>query len=253
MKFIISPAKNLSLDTNVSTDIKTTPHFIKKAEVLNAVLKKKSAKDLRQLMDINQKLAEQNWERNQNWNPNPNEFQGLQAFLLFKGEVYRGLDAETIPDNCFDYLQHNLKILSGLYGLLNAFDFIMPYRLEMGIPLQVKTYKNLYQFWGDSITTYLNDLSEKDEPIINLSSHEYCKAVKTKKLKGRWIDIDFKEERDGKLKSIVTYMKHARGSMVRLSAVNKIERAEDLKSLIVDDYIYREEISTDSKWIFVKG
>ncbi len=233
-------------------DRSTQPHFIDKAEELHEVVKKMSPKKLMSLMHISQKLADENWERNQEWKPEPDTNEGSQAAMIFRGEVYRGFDFANIPSESYDYLASNMKILSGLYGLLNAFDRIMPYRLEMGTALKYKRKKNLYAFWGDDITEYLNSQLQENEPVIDIASNEYTKAINQKILKGKWIEVDFKDEREGKLKSIMTYFKHARGAMLRECAINKVETMEELKSLIVDNYSYKEELSTESKLVFVR-
>ncbi len=252
MKFVLSPAKTMDINPLQPVSKRTQPHFIQEAATLNGVLQKKSPKQLMNLMSISQKLADENWERNQEWNTQPSKEEGLQAFMIFRGEVYRGIDAEHLPPETFDYLESNMKILSGLYGLLGAFDFIMPYRLEMGTNLKYRRKENLYQFWGDKITDYLNDLMQEDEILVDVASNEYMKSINKKKLKGRLIEVDFKDERDGKLKSIMTYFKHARGALVHQCAINKVETEEELKSLIIDDYTYQEALSTKDKWVFVR-
>ncbi len=233
-------------------DVKTQPHFIEQAVTLNSVLQKKSPKQLMKLMSISQKLAEENWERNQQWSPKPQKDEGAQAIMIFRGEVYRGLNFGDLPDETNDYIGDNVKIISGMYGLLNAFDFIMPYRLEMGTDLKYRRKDNLYEFWGNQITDYLNSLMQEGELLIDVASNEYKKAIDFKKLKARTIHIDFKEERDGKLKSIMTYFKHARGAMIHQCALNHVQTEQELKSLIIDDYTYQAELSTENKWVFVR-
>ncbi len=252
MKFILSPAKLMDINSTVGVDRKSVPHFIQKAEVLQEVMKKKSPKDLMKLMNISQKLAEENWERYQDWKPNPNEEEGLQAFLIFKGEVYRGLEAETLPTDSYDYLAENMHILSGLYGLLNAFDFIMPYRLEMGARLKYRRKNNLYEYWGTDLTYYLNSFLQENEYVVDLASNEYSKVIDKKALKGKYVEIAFKDYREGKLRSIMTFFKHARGAMMRECAVSKVETLDELKSLVIDDYTFDEKISTEQKLIFTR-
>ncbi len=252
MKFLLSPAKMMDVTPIADVQRKTVPHFIAQAEVLHEVLKKKNPKQLQKLMGISPKLAEENWERNQKWTTKPTKEEGLQAFMIFRGEVYRGFEAENIPFECYDYLEENMKILSGMYGVLGAFDYIMPYRLEMGTKLKYRRKENLYEYWGDSLTDYFNEIMQENEVLVDLASNEYTKVLNKKQLKARWLELVFKDEREGKLRSIMTYFKHARGAMMRACAINKVETLEELQSLSVDGYTYSEAHSTDHKWIYVK-
>ena len=86
---------------------------------------------LAKLMSISDKLAELNWERNQQFSIPFNPENARPAVYAFNGDVYQGLDANTIPEDKLDKLQDTLRILSGLYGVLRPLDLIQPYRLEM--------------------------------------------------------------------------------------------------------------------------
>src|SRR5690606_21407585 len=162
-------------------------------------------KYLSELMEISQKLADENWERNQNWNPKPSKKESAQAIFAFTGEVYRGLDARTMDQDSLKYLQKNYRILSGLYGLLKPSDKIMLYRLEMGRNFEFENYKNLYEFWRHRITEQFNSELKSKDIILNLASNEYFKVLDKKKLKAPVIDFDFYEMKSGKPKTIVVY------------------------------------------------
>ncbi|NJN49972.1 MAG: peroxide stress protein YaaA, partial [Polaribacter sp.] len=183
MKIIISPAKSLDFETKANTSLFTKPAFLNQSEKLNKKLKATSIKKLSDLMSISAALAELNYNRNQSWHANYDENEGKQAAYAFTGEVYRGLDINTLEAKNLPYIQENLRIVSGLYGILKPLDIMLPYRLEMGTKLKVGRTADLYQFWGNQLSQFLNDEMQSDEILVNLASTEYSKAVLTKNLK----------------------------------------------------------------------
>ena len=252
MKIVTSPAKLMNIENRTDLLRSTTPKFVDDAAFIHSFLKNKSPKYLSELMEISTKLADENWERNQKWKAKPNAKESASAMFAFTGEVYRGLDAKTLDKKAVDYLQKNYRILSGLYGLLKPSDKIMLYRLEMGRPFQFDEYKNLYGFWSEKITNQLNAEMKKNEILLNLGSNEYFKVIDRKKLNHKIIDFEFYELREGKLKTIVVYTKHARGLMVRFCAENQAKTLNDVKSFNYEGYRIDEEKSTDTKLVFTR-
>lgn len=230
----------------------STPKFIKEAEYIQSFLKEKSPRFLSELMEISPKLADENWERNQNWKPNPKPKESASAMFAFVGEVYRGLDANTLSEEAVKYLQKNYRMISGLYGLLKPSDRIMLYRLEIGRKFEFGDYKNLYDFWTEKITDYLNSDLKNNELILNLASNEYFKAIDKKQLKGKVINFDFYEMKTGKPKTIVVYTKHARGLVVRFCAETQAKTLNDVKAFNYDGYLIDEERSTESNLVFTR-
>ncbi len=252
MKIITSPAKLMNVENSTDLLRTTTPKFIEEAAYIQTYLKEKSPKYLSELMEISPKLADENWERNQKWKSKPTAKESAPAMFAFTGEVYRGLDAKTLDKNAVDYLQKNYRILSGLYGLLRPSDKVMLYRLEMGRPFEFEQYKNLYEFWREKITDQLNSEMKKGELLLHLASNEYGKVVDRKKLNHKVIDFDFYELKDGKLKTIVVYTKHARGLVVRFCAETNAKTLEDVKAFNYEGYRIDEEKSTDTKLVFTR-
>ena len=252
MKIITSPAK--LMNTENATDLlrSTTPKFIEEAEFIHSFLKPKSPKYLSELMEISPKLADENWERNQKWKSKPTTKESAPAMFAFTGEVYRGLDAKTLDKKAVDYLQKNYRMLSGLYGLLKPSDKVMLYRLEMGRPFEFDEYKNLYSFWTEKVTEQLNSEMKKNEILLFLCSNEYGKVIDRKKLNHKIIDFEFYELREGKLKTIVVYTKHARGLVVRFCAENNAKTLNDVKAFNYEGYRIDEEKSTDTKLVFTR-
>lgn len=252
MKIITSPAKLMNVENSTDLLRSTTPKFIEEAALIQSYLKHKSPKYLSELMEISPKLADENWERNQKWKDKPTAKESAPAMFAFTGEVYRGLDAKTLDKNAVDYLQKNYRMLSGLYGLLKPSDKVMLYRLEMGRHFEFDQYKNLYEFWREKITEQLNSEMKKGEILLHLASNEYGKVIDRKKLNHTVIDFDFYEMKDGKLKTIVVYTKHARGLMVRFCAESDAKTLNDVKAFNYEGYLIDEEKSTDTKLVFTR-
>ena len=252
MKLVISPAKSLNYESELPTGFSSESCFLNEAKQLNALLKKKSAKTLSELMHISPKLGALNYERNQNWSLPFSSENARQAIYAFDGDVYRGLDAYSISEEKLDILQDTVRIISGLYGLLKPLDLIQPYRLEMGIKFPVGKNKNLYEFWRKKITTALNDELYEDELLVNLASQEYFKAIDVKALKAPIIHIDFKEFKNGQFKTIAIFSKRARGLMTRYIVDSNAQNVEDLKNFNTDRYILDDQLSTENKLVFTR-
>jgi len=252
MKIVISPAKSLDFDSELPTDAFTQAIFLEKSLKISKVLKKKSAKQLSKLMHISGNLGQLNFERNQEWSLPFTTKNSRQAIYAFKGTVYEGLDAYTIPLAKIEQLQSKLRILSGQYGLLKPLDLMQAYRLEMGTKLKIGTKENLYKFWDTSITDALNKELKEGEPFVNLASNEYFKVVKPKLLKVPVVTPVFKDYKGDKLKVIAFFAKKARGMMVRYIIDNNIEVVEDLKKFNVDSYAYDSNLSTDTELVFTR-
>ncbi|MFD2552576.1 peroxide stress protein YaaA [Bizionia sediminis] len=252
MKLLISPAKSLDYETKVPTTKHTEAVFLNEAERLNSVLKTKSAKDLSELMAISANLGQLNYERNQEWALPFNTKTARQAIYAFNGDVYRGLDAYTIPADKIETMQQTVRILSGLYGVLKPLDLILPYRLEMGTKLGVDENKNLYEFWKTKITDALNAELEDDDILLNLASNEYFKAVNTKELKVPVVQIDFKEYKNETYKTIAVYAKAARGLMARFVIDTQAKNLDDIKAFNLDGYGLSDALSSKNKLVFTR-
>lgn len=248
---LLSPAKTLDLDP-VETTVHSLPRLMDDTETLVAVLKKKSARQLKNLMKVSDNIAALNVERFQSFATPFTPDNAKPAALAFKGDVYLGLEAETFSAEDMEFAQSHIRILSGLYGVLKPLDLMQAYRLEMGTPLKKGRKKNLYQFWDRRITDLINeDLNESGgDTIINLASKEYFHAVKPALLQGRLINIHFRENRNGQYKVISFNAKKARGRMAHLIVKEKVTLAEDLKELVANDYCYNESMSTETDWMF---
>jgi cytoplasmic iron level regulating protein YaaA (DUF328/UPF0246 family) len=252
MKIVISPAKSLNFEKQLPTLSHTEPEFLKQATTIQNTLKKKKPKQLSELMDISEKLAELNWQRNQKWNPPFTLENARQAIYAFDGDVYTGLDVYGLAIDKLAVLQNKLRILSGLYGLLKPLDLMQAYRLEMGTSLPIGKNKDLYGFWKKTITQSLNNELEKGELFINLASNEYFTAVDLKSLKVPVITPEFKDYKDGKLKMISFFAKKARGMMVRYIINTNAETIDDLKGFNYEGYAFDANLSKGNTLVFTR-
>ncbi len=253
MKIVVSPAKSLDFETKLPTQNFTEPVFLSESEKLNAILKNKSPKKLSDLMSISDKLAQLNWQRNQEFSVPFTTDNARPAVYAFNGDVYTGLDAYTIPEEKIEVLQDTLRILSGLYGILKPLDLIQPYRLEMGTKLKISSKNNLYEFWKEAITQKLNEELDNNELFINLASNEYFSAIDVKTLKVPVITPQFKDWKGDKLKIISFFAKKARGMMVRYVIDTGAKTIEDLKGFNYDGYGFSDEYTTKpNELVFVR-
>lgn len=254
MLLVISPAKTLDYETPLATSRFTQPAFIEHSKALVAVLRDYAPSQLSELMGISDKLAGLNAARFGSWSPTFTPDNARPAILAFKGDVYTGLQAEDFSEADFDYAQQHLRMLSGLYGLLRPLDLMQPYRLEMGTALANPRGKDLYAFWGERISQWLNTaLAEQgDEVLVNLASKEYFSAVKKSALAARIIDCEFRDQKNGEYKIISFHAKKARGLMARYVVTQRIDQPDGLKGFDEAGYRYSAERSSTDNLVFLR-
>ncbi|MEH6548491.1 MAG: peroxide stress protein YaaA [Pseudomonadales bacterium] len=252
MLMVISPAKTLDFDSPLVSRQKSQPRFLSQSEQLIKQLRPLAPHDVSSLMSISDKLGVLNYDRFQSWQPPFDLNNARQALLAFKGDVYTGMAAETFSADDFKFAQKHLRILSGLYGLLRPMDLIQPYRLEMGTRFENTAGKNLYEFWGDSLTQNMNKdvKGAGDEVLINLASNEYFKAVKPKQLKARVVTPEFRDLKNGQYKMISFYAKKARGMMAAYIIRNRINEPDAIRGFDSAGYVFNEGLSVGDKWVF---
>lgn len=255
MLVLISPAKTLDYDSPLATAEHTQPQLLDKSQELVDVCRELTAQDLTDLMSISAKLAELNKQRFCNWEPIFNLENARQAILAFKGDVYAGLQAQDFTQQDFEFAQKHLRMLSGLYGVLRPLDLMQPYRLEMGTRLNNRAGKDLYGFWGNTITDHVNQAlqAQDDDIVVNLASDEYFKAVKVNHLQGRLIKPVFLDEKNGQYKIISFYAKKARGLMSRFIIKNQLTQIEQLKDFNLEGYQFSSAQSSDDELIFMRA
>lgn len=250
MLIVLSPAKSLDLESPLSTQQHTTPEFIPQAAELIAVLRDYSPARISELMHLSDALSVLNVGRYAHWQPDHAE--ARPAVMSFNGDVYTGLDAPSLDAKGLKYAQRHVRILSGLYGLLRPLDRMHPYRLEMGTKLLNKGGKDLYAFWGTTITEALNRqlAATESTALVNLASTEYFRSVKPKLLAAPVIEPVFQDWKNGQYKIISFFAKRARGMMARYAAENGVTDPEQLKEFDVDGYAFDPGASGSSNWVF---
>lgn len=252
MKIVLSPAKSLDFESKLPVSAFTEARFLSDSERLNKLLKKKSVRVLSKLMSISDNLGRLNYERNQEWSLPFTQANARPAVYAFSGDVYRGLDAYNLPKNKIEKLQNNVRIISGLYGILRPLDLIQPYRLEMGTKFPVGVKKNLYEFWRKKVTQTLNEELEEDEVFVNLASNEYFKAIDLKTLNANVITPVFKDLKNGEYKMIMTFAKLGRGLMTRYLIDTNAKTVEDIKGFNYEGYGLSEAMSTETELVFIR-
>jgi cytoplasmic iron level regulating protein YaaA (DUF328/UPF0246 family) len=254
MLLVISPAKTLDYDTPPVTARFTQPQHLDDAQLLIEQLRELTPLQIAELMHLSDKLAGLNAARFASWHPDFTLDNAKQGLLAFKGDVYTGLQAEDFSEADFEFAQDHLRMLSGLYGILRPLDLMQPYRLEMGTKLPNARGKDLYAFWGERISHWLNDAlaAQGDDVLLNLASNEYFSAVKRKALNARIIDTEFRDLKNGQYKIISFYAKKARGLMARYVIKERISDIEQLKAFDYQGYYYSAEQSGADKLVFLR-
>ena len=254
MLMVISPAKTLDYDTPPPTRRFTQPEHLDHSQQLIDQLRELSPQQISELMHLSDKLAALNVARYGSWHADFSPNNAKQALLAFKGDVYTGLNAGDFSEDDFEFAQQHLRMLSGLYGVLRPLDLMQPYRLEMGTKLANPRGKDLYAFWGERISQWLNEAlaAQGDDVLLNLASNEYFGAVKRHALNARVIEVDFKDMKNGHYKIISFYAKKARGLMSRYVIKERIETPEQLKDFTYDGYRYSPDASSTDHLVFLR-
>jgi cytoplasmic iron level regulating protein YaaA (DUF328/UPF0246 family) len=255
MLYLLSPAKSLDYDTPVSAPVArraTDPLFVEQATELIGVMRRKSAAEVAALMDLSDNLAKLNVDRYAAWQPDATPLNSKPAVLAFNGDVYDGLEARSLKTADLAWAQDHLVLLSGLYGALRPLDRLQPYRLEMGTAVKTRRGKDLYAYWGDTVTNHLNErlAAERSPVIVNLASIEYARVALRKPLAARVIDCVFEDWKSGEYKVISFFAKRARGLMARHAVLRRINSPKKLESFAADGYALDPDVSTRDRLVF---
>lgn len=252
MIVLLSPAKKLDFETPVPHPEQTKPLLLDKTNELALELKKLNSSDIGKLMKLSTNLSELNYSRFQSFKQGFNPDTSKQAAFAFNGDTYTGLDINSFSKSELKQAQKQIRILSGLYGILRPMDLIQPYRLEMGTKYKFQDFKNLYEYWGHEVTEQLNSEIKSKTPIINCASNEYFGVIDEKKLKSEVITPVFKELRNGEFKIISFNAKKARGMMAAFVVKNKLQSPKDLESFDLDNYKFNKKLSTSTLPTFTR-
>jgi hypothetical protein len=255
MLFLLSPAKTLDYDAPVPAAIArkaTDPLFTAQAAELIGVLRRKKPVEVAALMELSDALAALNVARYAAWQPEATPANSKPAVLAFAGDVYEGLDANTLKAADLAWAQDHVVILSGLYGALRALDRLQPYRLEMGTALANARGRDLYAFWGDTVAGWLNErqAGERAPVVVNLASQEYSKVALRPALRARVVDCQFEDWKGDRYKVISFYAKRARGLMCRWAIAQRARKPADLEGFDAEGYALDRAASTADRLVF---
>ena len=246
MRIIISPAKQMRVDTDVFT-CGSLPVFMEKTEILMQWIRSLSYEDQKKLWACNDKIARQNAERFAHMDLRKSL---TPAILSYDGIQYTYMAPAVFEDGQYDYVQEHLRILSGFYGVVKPLDGVVPYRLEMQAKAAVDGHKNLYDFWGDNL---YREVLDDSRIIINLASKEYSKCIeKYLHPEDRYITCIFGEPDGDKIVQKGVYAKMARGEMVRFMAGIHAEKPEQMKDFNWSGYHFDNDRSSDHEYFFVR-
>lgn len=245
MKIMISPAKKMNRNTDL-LPVRKPPRFLEEAKNLCRAVRGLSFEEAQSLWKCNDKLAELNYKRFQDMDL---EQCLTPALLSYEGLQYQHMAPEVFSREALEYIEENLRILSGFYGVLEPLDGVVPYRLEMQAKLSVNGKKDLYDYWGDKL---YQAVTEEDHTVLDLASKEYSRAVRKYLKKGdRFITVEFGELVNGKVRQKGTFAKMARGEMVRFMAENQVKSRKGLEDFCSLGLKYKESLSDEDRMVFI--
>lgn len=244
MKVIIAPAKIMKIDRD-SFPIQSKPQFLDKTRILEKFLKSRSNEQLKDLWHASENVTKQSILQLENMNLDERL---TPAILAFSGIQYQYMAPDLFTQPALDYIQKNLRILSGFYGMLRPFDGVCPYRLELNTKMVGFRDYSLYHFWGSDIA---ENLFQEDNIVIDLASKQYTRLVKPYLSQGRQlITVDFQELKNGKWKTVGVHAKMARGEMVRYIAEKQIKNPTDLQDFNDFEFQFEPDVSTKDHYVF---
>ena len=246
MRIIISPAKQMRVDTDIFACTEV-PVFMDRTVILRDWISGLSYAEQKKLWACNDKIARQNSERYADMNLYRNL---TPALLAYDGIQYTYMAPAVFEDGQFDYVEEHLRILSGFYGVVRPMDGVVPYRLEMQAKAAVAGYRNLYDFWGEDL---YREVMDDSRVLINLASKEYSKCIEKYLRQGdRYITCIFGTVEGDRIVQKGVYVKMARGEMVRFMAGIQAEEPEQIKAFNWSGYHFDESRSTDTEYVFIR-
>lgn len=247
MIIIIHSSKTMKSNTERTLKYRE-PELIEYSQKLIGKLSKLSIDEIQNLMKISKPLANKTFNQIHEWGHlRKNNYS--PAVYTFIGDIYSGLQSISWNEDDIKFADQNLRILSGLYGILKPLDSIHAYRLEMGYKLRVANCKDLYQFWGDKIYKQVSS----DKPILNLSSVEYSLTITRYAHNQSIITPKFLtiNQNSGIANSIAVHSKIARGALANWVIKNKITSPNKIINFSQLGYKYSKDLSTANQPVYI--
>ena len=238
MKIIIAPSKTKKIKTFCKIEKIKKNEF---QEITNKIVEKIikfSIEEIEKILKLKNEQAEKLLTFYKNYS---NEDKG-HALASYTGIAFKSMNIEEFNIEDLKFAEKHLTILSALYGVLTPFSIIKEYRLDM--VNSIFESNSLYEVWREEVNKYF----ENEDVIINLSSKEYSKILKSDNI----YNFEFFDEKDNKLKQISTNSKKMRGFTVNYIIKNKITDIEKLKNITLNGYKYDSEKSGLKKYVYVR-
>ena len=179
------------------------------------------------------------------------------ALLRWAQERFSGLVCIFLSAHAeFEYAQEHLRLTSFCYGLLRPLDVIRSYRLEGDVVLPEPGNQTMFSYWKSRLTdVFIEDIKKAGGILCNLASDEMKSLFDWKRVERevRVVTPEFQVWKNGKLASIVIYIKMSRGEMTRFILKNRIENPEGLKSFSWEGFEFNESLSDEKKFVFTNG
>ena len=245
MKIIISPAKKMKREEYVAPLHR--PMFLKEAGELLSFLRSLSDSEMAKVWKVKGALLSSSLS---SLSMLSLEDIGSPAIFSYDGIQYTYMSPSSFTDSMLEYAEKNLRIISGLYGLLKPLDGVGTYRLEMESPISIPGYGDLYSYWGGKIAS---SLMEDDRLLVNLASAEYSKAVLPFLPSSVTVVTPvFLDWEKGRYVSKGVYAKMERGEMVRFLSETGAETVEDIKKFSSRGYEFSHSLSSPNTLCFVR-
>ena len=254
MLVLLSCAKTMSETSKVKVPLKTVSRFQKEASGIALQMSQFSVDELERLLRVNAKIAVENYKRYQAFHAEGTP--ELPALLAYTGIVFKRLNAKDFSKVEFEYAQEHLRLTSFCYGLLRPLDVIRSYRLEGDVVLPELGNQTMFAYWQSRLTdVFIEDIKKAGGILCNLASDEMKSLFDWKRVEKEVhvITPEFQVWKNGKLASIVIYIKMSRGEMTRFILKNRIENPEDLKSFSWEGFEFNESLSNEKKFVFTNG
>ena len=169
-----------------------------------------------------------------------------KALELFDGLMYRNIKRENLSKEEKEYFLKNVYITSALYGIINVYDSISEHRLDFNMPFKINN-ESLKKVWREEYDKFV-----KGKEVLSLLSDEFLEVF-SKNIRDTFINIEFYELKDGKLKSHSTISKKARGLFLSELVRLNIQDIDKIKNLEFDGFKYSEINSKEREFVFIKG
>ena len=139
----------------------------------------------------------------------------------YTGVVYNQIDWKNLSDESQSYFEKNIRIFSGLFGIVAPKTLIPDYKLKM-------SSLSLTKFWLPILTKYLS----KEDIIIDLLPQIHSKSYSHENI----FRIDFKIIKDGKLNSAGHMGKVVKGQFIKFLCQIQAKGLDELDKFTFDNY-----------------